>query len=60
MPFSVYILYSSTLDRYYIGHTGDAKKGKPVMVILSLILFKYKALFKSLEFEGLEKKSEHG
>ena len=23
MPFYVYILYSSTLDRYYIGHTGD-------------------------------------
>jgi putative endonuclease len=23
MRFSVYILYSSTLDRYYIGHTGD-------------------------------------
>jgi putative endonuclease len=23
MPFCVYILYSSTLDRYYVGHTGD-------------------------------------
>lgn len=23
MPFYVYILHSSTLDRYYIGHTGD-------------------------------------
>jgi putative endonuclease len=24
MPFHVYILYSSSRDRYYIGHTGDA------------------------------------
>ena len=23
MPFYVYILYSSTRDRYYVGHTGD-------------------------------------
>ena len=23
MPFYVYILHSSALDRYYIGHTGD-------------------------------------
>jgi putative endonuclease len=23
MPFIVYILHSSTLDSYYIGHTGD-------------------------------------
>jgi putative endonuclease len=23
MPFFVYILHSSTLDRYYVGHTGD-------------------------------------
>jgi putative endonuclease len=24
MPFSVYILYSSTLDKYYVGYTGDS------------------------------------
>jgi putative endonuclease len=23
MPFHLYILYSSTRDKYYIGHTGD-------------------------------------
>ena len=23
MSFYIYILYSSTLDRYYVGHTGD-------------------------------------
>ncbi|MBX3255554.1 MAG: GIY-YIG nuclease family protein, partial [Chitinophagaceae bacterium] len=23
MPYTVYILYSSTLDQYYIGHTQD-------------------------------------
>jgi len=23
MPFLVYILYSSTLDEYYVGHSGD-------------------------------------
>ena len=23
MPFSVYILYSNSLDQYYTGHTGD-------------------------------------
>jgi len=24
MPFLIYILYSSTRDRYYVGHTGDS------------------------------------
>ena len=28
MPYTFYILYSSRLDKYYLGHTGDAMEAR--------------------------------